>query len=222
MQNVKDTQFIEKYRIAPPDFKTRCFLQAYQPLKNRQVLVLNAFDNHIPEILADEGCKVTAADHRSRYISEIPSEDYLLVEGPYSLLKKSSNTYHVITCFDVLQFYKYGYFSEGSNVDADKDLMQILQKLLKKDGLLFLSIPVGSGHRNTSNMRVYGRLAPNASLFCGLKVVSQRFVCSNYPQSGGRDDTLKFVSESEAFDPDNTLPYEMFIVLKKTERSDAK
>ena len=211
------SELLSKYRIAPQDATTRLFLKYYTIKKDAKVLVLNSFANNIPAILADKGCSVVAVDNRKPSISPPDSEggSYKKVARPYSKLEASREGFDVITCFHTLQFYKTGWFSEEKDYSAHEVLVRVLAKSLRRNGLLFLSLPVGHGHSDAPEMRVFSAEGLKGLGLDSLKCIELLYARSCYPQSGGHDSSVKILTEAEVNDPENTLPSEMFCIYKK-------
>lgn len=134
-------------------------------IENKSVAVLGSMDPWYESILLAYGAFPTTIDSK-----QILSTDPRIQVVTPAELESNPQTFDALLSISRIEHEGLGRYGEPLNPDADLMAMQKAKALLKKDGLLFLSVPVGKDYLIWNLHRVYGKLRLKA-LLQGWRIV---------------------------------------------------
>ncbi|HWR14698.1 MAG TPA: DUF268 domain-containing protein [Terriglobales bacterium] len=129
----------------------------------------------IPAMLA-RGYDVTAVDFDARIAREISG--FTFIRGDFNQVGLVPGFDVVVACSAIEHFGLSGRYRSDEDTNADLRAMKKVRSLLSKDGIVFLTIPIGLDAIHAPWHRVYGseRLP---MLLEGLVIVRSRFLLKN-------------------------------------------
>lgn len=111
-----------------------------------KILDIGCYYSNLPIQLASMGYKVTGLDLQ-RYTLTHPNFKFL--QGDVRSIK-FQNKYDAVSLVSTLEHIGLGYYGEYKEDSGDRATMRALYKLLKKKGLVFLTVPFGLKSQNDS------------------------------------------------------------------------
>jgi len=120
-------------------------------ISNKNVAVLGSELPWVEAILLNNNNKVTTID----YNTENKKTDRIKIVN-YFEVKKSK--YDCFVCYSSVEHSGLGRYGEPLNENGDFEAMTFIYENLKKNGLLFLAIPIGSDALVINAHRIYGNI----------------------------------------------------------------
>lgn len=150
--------------------------------------------------LAKIGFKVTSIDILPCVIENLPMNlHYIQADITDFKFKKQSFDY-IISCSSLEHAGITGRYDSKDEPDQDIRIMKLFRRLLKKDGLQLMTIPIGIGTVIKPYHRVYGRTRLSR-IFEGWKIIEKEFW--NFDLQGHwyrttQEEAFKQIPETEA------------------------
>lgn len=118
-----------------------------KPSIRTKVLDIGCYYSNFPISLASMGFSVTGVDLADY---ELTHPNFKFIKGDMVSVSLPANTYDLATCISTLEHIGLGVYGDDNDLSADKKVMQIIYKNLKKNGRLLLTVPFGKKYLNSS------------------------------------------------------------------------
>ncbi len=134
-------------------------------IKGKNVAVLGSMDPWYESVLLAYGATPTTVDRKN-----ISCTDARVKVMSLSEFEKNPKTFDAVLSISRIEHEGLGRYGDPLDPNADLVAMDIAKKMLKEEGLLFLSVPVGKDYLIWNFHRVYGKLRLKA-LLKGWRIV---------------------------------------------------
>ncbi len=120
--------------------------------KDLKILDLGCSESSLSLHMASIGYFVTGVDMRD-FPYKHPRFEF--VKSDITNMTFADESFNVITCISTIEHIGLGYYQDSRGIiDADGKAMKEMYRVLKKDGLLLVSVPFGI-YKETSQQRIY-------------------------------------------------------------------
>lgn len=123
-------------------------------INNKKVAVVGSETPWVEAILLNLGNHVTTIEYN------VPDADYdnLICRDYFTYFEHNENTFDCIVTFSSIEHSGLGRYGDPLDPNGDIKTMQVINKNLKKDGLLIWGAPVGADVLVWNVHRIYGKL----------------------------------------------------------------
>jgi len=165
--------YLKKMRINERIIETPFTIKALTKISDGgKVLDLGCMENVLPLFIASLGYQVTGFDFR-QYPYVVPN--FRFVKGDILKLPFDANSFDAVTCISTIEHVGIGFYDDPTDQKDSPDIkgMNQIKGVLKKDGLLVLTVPFGKSHVN-EQQRIYDSDGLNR-LLLGFDIVEKKF-----------------------------------------------
>jgi SAM-dependent methyltransferase len=171
------------------------------PQQGKRVLDFGCNESKFALELASLGCEVTGVD-LERYRLEHPNLSFL--QGDFLDAELPANSFDLVTAISALEHTGLSYYSGDKGERADQLVVNKFFELLKPEGELIVSVPVGVEEEFPPYYRSYGRAV--YELFSQFELLNSYFF-SGKDRDATRENACYWspCTEDEAFQQKNKL-----------------
>ena len=131
------------------DADASAFLQLFDEPEGSRILVIGNHDEPTAHVLASQGHKVTGVDLRG-WDDKLPSCPYEFIDADFCSLAPTLLTkgrqFDVAVALSCIEHFGMGTYGDRRHAYYDVVALRYLWDLLRPDGRVYLSVPVGHSH----------------------------------------------------------------------------
>lgn len=162
--------------------------------REKEILDLGCTESTFPLQAATLGYKVTGFDFRP-YPYAHPNLRF--VQGDILKLPFGNEEFDAVFCISTIEHIGLGSYDDPfAKNEADQKAMKEIARVLKKGGMLVLTVPYGTAIPNNHH-RVYDQVALG-KLLGGFKIEEQRYFVYFHDNGGARDNFWQETAQEQA------------------------
>ena len=167
---------IDHAKYGPMDADSQMFFKHFDEIDNRLICEVGANEEHIADILTDNGHRVVGVDLRDiSLIDKQPS--YLRIKDDFiTLASKLNPVFDVMASTSAIEHFGLCVYGQKEKVeDYDSQAMDWMYELLKPEGTCYITVPYCGKFREEQDWRVYDAYSLEKRIIRKFRIVEKVF-----------------------------------------------